>query len=149
MTAIRLAILTAALIGCADPDVILSPPEPVVEPIASVVTTIDAVDTTVNTEEEWVSLGTYKLTAYCPCEKCCGKGAKGITASGTVATAGRTIGVNPAVIPYGTEVLIDGHVYVAEDTGGGIKQQHIDVFYNTHQEALNQGVIKREVFVKC
>ena len=52
-------------------------------------------------------LGTFKLTAYCACEKCCGK-SDGITATGTKATANRTIAVDKTIIPYGTIVIING-----------------------------------------
>ncbi|MGN0451459.1 MAG: 3D domain-containing protein [Acutalibacteraceae bacterium] len=77
-------------------------------------------------------------TGYCPCMQCCGK-TDGITATGTQATAGRTIAVDPAVIPYGTEVVINGHTYVAEDCGGAINGYDIDIFFNTHDEALQFG----------
>lgn len=79
-----------------------------------------------------------EATAYCPCEKCCGK-TNGITATGTKATAGRTIAVDPKQIPYGTEVVIDGHTYVAEDCGGAIKGDHIDIFFDRHEDALAFG----------
>lgn len=93
------------------------------------------------------SLGEFQLTAYCACEKCCGAYANGYTATGTLATAGRTIAVDPNVIPYGTKVIINGHEYVAEDCGGGIKSNRIDIFFDSHQEALNFGVQKAEVFI--
>lgn len=94
-----------------------------------------------------VSLGTFKLTAYCACERCCGEYANGYTSTGTLATEGRTIAVDPRVIPYGTHVLINGHEYVAEDCGGGIKQNRIDVFFSSHEAALRFGVGEAEVFV--
>jgi len=93
------------------------------------------------------SLGEFQLTAYCACEKCCGAYSDGYTAVGTLATAGRTIAVDPNVIPYGTKVIINGHEYVAEDCGGGIKSNRIDIFFDSHQEALNFGVQKAEVFI--
>ncbi len=77
--------------------------------------------------------------AYCPCIKCCGK-EDGITSTGTQAMPGRTIAVDPLVIPYGSRVVIDGHTYVAEDCGGAIKGNTVDVFHSTHQEALQWGV---------
>ena len=77
-------------------------------------------------------------SAYCPCYRCCGK-CDGITATGTKATAGRTIAVDPKVIPYGTEVIINGNTYVAEDCGGAIKGNRIDVYFDTHAEALQFG----------
>ena len=98
-----------------------------------------------------VSLGEFKLTAYCACEKCCGKDPSdpyyGITAYGYQVTAGRTIAVDPKVIPIGSEVVINGHTYVAEDVGGVIKENRIDIYFNTHQEALEFGVQYAEVFI--
>lgn len=89
-------------------------------------------------------LGEFKLTAYCPCFRCCGK-TDGITATGTTATEGRTIAVDPRVIPYGSSVTIyfaDGtsHTYTAEDCGGAIKENRIDVFFDDHQAAREFGV---------
>lgn len=97
---------------------------------------------TVKTKEY---LGRYKLTAYCPCEKCCGTNT-GKTATGTMATQGRTIGVNPKDIPYGTIVEIDGKEYVAEDTGGSIGNNHIDIFFQNHADALDFGVKYADVY---
>ena len=53
-----------------------------------------------------VFLGEFTLTAYCPGRCCCGKWASGYTATGALATEGRTIAVDPKVIPYGTRVLL-------------------------------------------
>ena len=96
-------------------------------------------------EEEVQSLGTYQLTAYCSCVKCCGK-SDGITASGVKATAGRTVAVDSS-IPFGTRLIIDGHEYVAEDRGGGIKGKRIDVYFDSHQEAIKFGVQHKEVYI--
>ena len=81
---------------------------------------------------------TVTATAYCPCAKCCGK-TDGITATGTKATAGRTIAVDPSVIPYGTKVIINGNTYVAEDCGGAVKGNDIDIFFDSHKEAQKFG----------
>lgn len=92
-------------------------------------------------------LGRFYITYYCPCAECCGAGGGKITASGTTPTAGRTVGVNPSVIPYGTNLKIGNtYGYVAEDTGGGIGTYHIDIFVNSHQEALNKGVAYKDVW---
>ena len=85
-----------------------------------------------------------ELTAYCPCAKCCGKWAGGNTASGTVPTVGRTVGVDPAVIPLGATVYIDGHAYKAEDTGA-FEGNIIDIFMESHEDALRFG--RREATV--
>lgn len=102
-------------------------------------------------KQEAVYLGTFKVTAYCPCEKCCGKDlddpAYGITSTGTVATQGRTIAVYPSQIPYGSIVLVDGVEYIAEDCGGAIKENRLDIYYDSHQDALEWGVRYCEVSV--
>lgn len=97
-------------------------------------------------------LGEFKLTAYCPCVKCCGK-SDGITATGTLAEEGRTIAVDPRVIPYGSTVTLyyeDGtvHTYTAEDCGGAIKENRIDVFFDDHQAALEFGVQTAYVYME-
>lgn len=85
-------------------------------------------------------IGKFELTAYCACTKCCGANAKGITASGTKVTKGRTIAVDTNVIPMGSKVYIEGvGERVAEDRGGAIKGNRIDVYFGSHQEALNFG----------
>lgn len=81
---------------------------------------------------------TYKITAYCPCAKCCGK-ATGRTAAGTKATAGRTVAAS-AQFAFGTQLNIGGHVYTVEDRGGAINGNKIDIFVNSHAEALQWGV---------
>ena len=96
-------------------------------------------------------LGLFELTAYCPCSRCCGKN-DGITATGTVATEGRTVAVDPSVIPYGTTIEViypDGSRarYVAEDCGGAIKAQRLDVFFADHQTAREYGVRTAYVFL--
>lgn len=92
-----------------------------------------------------VYLGEYTLTAYCACPICCGRWSNGYTATGTLATEGRTIAVDPGVVPYGSKVLLiwpDGtrHEYIAEDCGSGINGNRIDVFIANHEAARVFGV---------
>lgn len=96
-----------------------------------------------------VSLGVCKLTAYCKenYPHICNNGDGNATATGAVPTVGRTIAVDPSVIPYGSEVIINGHTYVAEDCGGAIKGNKIDILFETHKEALQFGVQYAEVFM--
>ncbi len=91
------------------------------------------------TTEPKTDYTTFKVTAYCACSKCCGK-SDGITASGTKATQGRTIAVDPKVIPLGSTVILNGQEYVAEDVGGAVKGNRIDLYFDSHQDALNFGV---------
>ena len=92
------------------------------------------------------SLGTFKITGYCPCSSCCGK-SNGVTASGKRATAGRTIAADTSKLPMGTKVVINGHTYTVEDVGGGVRGNHIDMFFSSHSAALQWGVRYVEVFV--
>lgn len=119
--------------------------ERVIEPK---VTPVLATETEVTIEPAPTSLGTFKLTAYCPCPQCCGQWADGITYTGTTATASRTIAVDPDVIPLGSTVYIDGQAYIAEDIGGAIKGNRIDVFFPAHDEALQFGVQYAEVAIE-
>ena len=96
-------------------------------------------------------------TAYCSCQKCCGKYALNrpkdengnpivYAATGAICRPNHTIAVDPSYIPYGTVVEYNGIQWVAEDCGGGVKGYHIDIYYDDHQEALNWG--KRTITVK-
>lgn len=92
------------------------------------------------------SLGVFKTTAYCPCRSCsAGWGRQ--TSTGSVATTNHTVAVDPRVVPYGTKLMINGAIYTAEDKGGGVKGKHIDIFYNSHGEALQYGLRNVEVFL--
>lgn len=96
------------------------------------------------------SLGTYRVTAYCPCKKCCGKYADGMTANGHKITVKDRFVAAPKDIPFNTRLYIKGYnenqpVKVL-DRGGVIKDKRLDVFFPTHQEALDWGVRYIEVF---
>ena len=80
----------------------------------------------------------FKVTAYCSCSKCCGK-KTGRTASGTKATAGRTVAAS-SQFKFGTKLNINGKTYVVEDRGGAVKGNKIDVYMNSHAAALAWGV---------
>lgn len=84
------------------------------------------------------------VTHYCTCERCCGK-SDGITAIGTAATPYVTAAVDPAVVPLGTDLVMDygdgiQHTYRAEDTGSAIQGARVDICVSSHQEALDLGV---------
>jgi len=90
--------------------------------------------------EEPIQWDTYIATAYCPCEKCCGK-EDGITASGVKAREGITIAADWDVLPEGTIVEIEGLGYrIVQDTGSAIKGHRIDIYFEEHEDALDFGV---------
>jgi 3D (Asp-Asp-Asp) domain-containing protein len=86
-------------------------------------------------------LGRFKLTAYSGPQ---GGRARAITATGTSARAGRTVAVDPTVIPLGARIFIEGiGERIAEDIGGGVKGNHIDVYLPSVPEANRFGVKHR------
>jgi 3D (Asp-Asp-Asp) domain-containing protein len=91
-------------------------------------------------EATLVSLGEFKIYHYAPTGN--------RTATGTVPKAGRTVAVDPEVIPLGSEIIVDGHSYIAEDTGRDIKGNTLDIFVSTRAEALQLGVKYAEVFAR-
>lgn len=93
-----------------------------------------------------VSLGNFRLTAYCPC-RVCSEGWGRRTSSGALAAAGHTVAVDPRIIPIGSHLLINGQEYVAEDIGGAVKGNHIDIYFNTHAETRQHGTTNAEVFL--
>ncbi|MCC8026798.1 MAG: 3D domain-containing protein [Clostridium sp.] len=93
-----------------------------------------------------VPLGVFKTTGYCPC-KSCSEGWGRHTSTGAMAASGHTIAVDPRVIPYGSQIMINGVIYTAEDKGGGVKGKHIDIFFDTHGETRQHGMQNAEVYL--
>ena len=109
---------------------------------------LNELDNTRYSEEEstadmsWNDIGECRITFYCPCEKCNGKWA-GQTAIGAIPQEGRTVAVDRSVIPLGSEVLIDGYIYIAEDTG--VRGKAVDIFLNDHQRCYDNGTYMANV----
>ena len=82
-------------------------------------------------EEVRTYLGSFKITGYDTCARCCGN-TRGITASGTTATVGRTCAASKD-IPFGTRLWIEGiGERVVEDRGGAVNGKKIDVLCADH-----------------
>jgi 3D (Asp-Asp-Asp) domain-containing protein len=102
-----------------------------------------------------------ETTAYCACKKCCGwkrryglffcpavyasgpkKGEKkkvGITADGSKAKAG-TIAADTRRYPFGTIMYVPGYGWgEVHDKGSGIKGNRLDLFFSSHQKAVEWG----------
>ena len=135
---------------------VLNKPEEPVETVEevdnSVYQTPEYPDEQSNDEFEYLISDDFKLTHYCHCALCCGKAGQP-TASGRMPELGVTVGVDSKLIKLGSYLRIeipDGNggytVYRvkarADDTGGAVKGNKIDVFVGSHQEALNLGVIR-------
>lgn len=99
-------------------------------------------------------IGTYTVTAYCGCEICCGKWASDnpITYTGTNATEGRTIASDGNSLGYGSAVYIEGlgERIVEDKPADKILRKYdgkiIDVYFDSHQDALNFGKQKLKVY---
>ncbi len=120
------------------------------EEVESTVVEEESETTVEETSEEIFSddiveyLGTYTLTAYCPCYEC-SEGYGHHTSSGAWATEGRTVACNS--IPAGTRLVINGHEYVVEDTGGGLGSSKIDIFFECHEDTEEFGLQKADVYI--
>ena len=115
----------------------------------SSVSTGGVVSTGYSTSGQYKSLGTFKVTHYC-CEEyyhICNAGPPYTTATGTKPHVGGCA-VDPSIIPLGSYVKLNGVVYHAEDTGGAIKGNRIDLVVETHDEAMTKGTYNAEVFLK-
>lgn len=110
-------------------------------------------------EVKYTSLGEYRLTAYCACEKCCGSWASNrpldengkpivYTANQSIAKQGVTVAADTSVLPFGTVLLIGDQEYIVQDRGGAIKGNRIDIYFESHEEALEFGVQYDEIFRK-
>lgn len=85
----------------------------------------------------------FEATAYCIED---GNG-DGVTATGKIPKEGRTVAVDPSIIPYGSKLIIDGvGGYIAEDTGGAIRGNRLDIFVDSYEKAMVFG--RRNVMVE-
>ncbi|WP_434309561.1 SH3 domain-containing protein [Hominifimenecus sp. rT4P-3] len=100
-----------------------------------------------SSKDGWRSLGTFKITAYCPCSKCNGSNA-GQTATGAEMEPGYTIAVDSSVIPLGSRIKIEGKdgVYCAQDTG--VSGHTIDLLVSSHSKTSDWGVRYREIWIE-
>ena len=93
-----------------------------------------------------------RVTAYCPCPKCCGSSSDGVTASGHEISEGDRFVAADKTYPFGTEMNIPGYKNAQAvkvlDRGGAIQGNKLDVFFNSHQEALEWGVKELDVKIR-
>lgn len=133
-------IFIGALIFTYSPE----PTEIATSPINTITETPLSLNEITPEEEKWE---TFIATAYCPCEKCCPMGTYKHTKSGAIAVEGITVAADWNVLPFGTEIEIENFgTRLVQDTGGAIKQNRIDIYFESHQDALNFG--KQTVKIK-
>jgi 3D (Asp-Asp-Asp) domain-containing protein len=94
-----------------------------------------------------------EVTAYCPCTKCCGPKAQGITASGKRVSynGGRFVAADTRLLKFHTKLIIPGYAdnqpVPVIDRGGAIKGNKLDVYFPSHQTARQWGRRKIDVLV--
>lgn len=72
----------------------------------------------------------------------------GITYTGTRVEEGRTVAVDPTVIPFGWWIYIDGYGFRrAEDKGSAIKGNKVDIYFDSYEEAVTFGRKKGKVYI--
>lgn len=144
---------------CPEPEVTVLPAEepesPVVEPEASAeepdapVAEAKPTETAADIPEGLTWIENVSVSHYDACALCCGSSG-GIGASGRKVVPHYSVAVDPSVIPLGSDVVImfdNGETLLcrADDTGGAVKGNKIDLCVATHEEAVAAGVRKATV----
>lgn len=93
------------------------------------------------------SLGVFDITGYCSCEECCGEKEVYLTKSETIPRARHTVAADLSILEMGAKIEIDGIVYTVEDTGKSVTGNVIDIYFDTHEEAVRFGRQKKEVYL--
>ena len=101
--------------------------------------------------DEWQTVR-MRVTAYCPCERCCGEYADGITACGHEIRPGDAFAAADRTYSFGTEMVVagynNGEPIRVLDRGGAIRGNRLDVFFHSHEAALQWGVKYVDVKVR-
>ena len=88
-------------------------------------------------------LGKFSISHYCSCPICTSSPKGSRTATGHIPREGRTVAVDPKLIPLHSTIYVEGlGTFVAEDVGGAVKGKHLDIYISDHQKALNLGTLK-------
>ena len=99
-------------------------------------------------EESPYYLGEFQVTGYCSCTICCGEKEERLTKSETVPRASHTVAADPSVIPIGSRIVIDDVVYTVEDTGKAVEGMRLDIFFDSHEEAVRYGRKEKYVYLE-
>ena len=97
-------------------------------------------------KDNLISMGEFKITYYCSCERCSGHWGYQ-TSTGEYCEEGRTVAVDPDVIAYGTKILIGKKVYIAEDCGSHVSGDHIDIFLEDHDLVEKRGIEYKKIWL--
>ena len=100
-------------------------------------------------DSRYMYLGEFMISHFCRCVECRQDWSDGITKMETPVKEGYTVAVDPDLIPLGSKLYIEDYGYrVAEDIGGDIKQNRIDVYIEDHDRALELGIVYKHVWME-
>lgn len=122
-----------------------------------VIQTQQETETETEPQTELISLGTFTVTAYCSCSRCCKEWANKrpldengnpivYGASGEQLIPDYSIAVDTNLFSFGEIVLINGREYICHDRGSAITEKSIDIYMSSHEKALQWGRQTMEVF---
>ena len=111
------------------------------------VTSLALMPATAQAKKKYIDYGTMKCTAFCPCEECSEGYGRKCALEGRTCKSEHTIAVDPDVIDLSSKVKIGNKIYVAEDTGGQVVGDTIDIFFDTHEEVVEFGVKHKRCWV--
>lgn len=129
-------------------------------PPSELIIVIDGAKTAEGPQEPILEcLGEFKITAYCSCEICCehyaanrpldNDGNKIIYGAACVELKeGISVAADTSILPFGTEIVIDGHRYTVQDRGGSIRGKCIDIYFSDHKAASAFGVQYKNVYIE-
>jgi 3D (Asp-Asp-Asp) domain-containing protein len=96
-----------------------------------------------NNDDGWRTVR-MRVTAYCPCRKCCGKHSDGLTASSHRIRRGEKFVAADKKYDFKTKFIVPGYnqgrAVEVLDRGGAIRGNRLDVFFNSHKEAMEWGL---------
>ncbi len=82
-------------------------------------------------------LGEFETTAYCSCSSC--SEGHSVTYAGTVPQANHTVSADLSVFPLGTRLKIGDTIYTVEDKGSSVTGNKLDIYFDSHSQALDYG----------
>lgn len=94
-------------------------------------------------QKGWVNLGGFKVTYYWDGEDEWGDSIARPCDGHHKATPNHTIAVDPDVIPYGSKVMVDGTIYIAEDCGSSVSGNIVDIYVESEKHETHYS----EVFI--
>ena len=101
-----------------------------------------------DSHKEALSFGIREVEVYrFPGEESEHEGNGDMTYTGAEPRAGRTVAADPDIIPLGSEIEVGGCIYIVEDTGKKIKGNRLDIFFDTHDEAVVYGRRQEPVYL--